>query len=278
MGRSSTLQCSRAVPFAAVPGAVFNPCGERFIATDLARGPWDAEAQHGGAPAALIVRALERFGASGLRLARVTYELLRPVPLGELEVRVQQVRPGRRVEVLEASLHTADGTDVVRARGLKLRPADLAAGSSCSDRPAPPEQGHPSDFDRPEGLGFAKDAMEIRFVAGSFYTPGPATAWFRLSCELVAGETPSPLQRLAAAADFPNGISAVLPWDEYVFINPELTIYIEREPVGEWICLEADTRVCEGGHGLAQAVLYDMQGRVGRSLQALLVSPRQAAT
>lgn len=255
--------------------AVFIPRGDRFVATELARGPWDPGAQHGGAPAGLIVRALERCGDSELVLARITFELLRPVPLGELELSAEVIRPGRRVQLLEASLRDAEGVEVVRARGLKLRRADLDAGLDSPPRPAPPDAGTPSDFARSDhGEMFATDAMEIRFVDGSFYRRGPATAWFRLQRELVAGEAPSPIQRLATAADFPNGISSVLPWDEYVFINPDLTLYVEREPVGEWVCLEAHTTVRAGGHGFAEAVLYDLHGRVGRSLQSLLVSRR----
>jgi hypothetical protein len=91
---------------------------------------------------------------------------------------------------------------------------------------------------------------------------------------MVAGEDPSGLQRLAAAADFPNGIASELPWDEYVFINPDLTVYVEREPVGEWIGLDARMRVASGGAGFSEAVLYDSQGRVGRSLQSLYVARR----
>jgi hypothetical protein len=91
---------------------------------------------------------------------------------------------------------------------------------------------------------------------------------------LVAGEEPSGLQRLAAASDFPNGIASVISWEDYVFINPDLTIYIERPPVGEWIGLQASTRLREGGCGFAEAVLFDRDGRVGRSLQSLLVMTR----
>src|SRR5437763_16565231 len=116
--------------------------------------------------------------------------------------------------------------------------------------------------------------MEIRFVAGRFAEPGPSTAWFRLRVPVVAGEEPSGLQRLAAAADFPDGSATEVPWADYVFINPDLTLYVERQPVGEWICLEARMRVLDGGVGFSEAVLYDQQGRVGRSLQSLYVAPR----
>jgi hypothetical protein len=120
---------------------------------------------------------------------------------------------------------------------------------------------------------FAPDAIEIRFVSGE-WAKGPCTAWFRLVSPIVPGEQPSALQRLAAAGDFGNGISATLSWDDYLFINPDLTLYIEREPDGEWICLDARTRIGAGGVGVAESVLYDERGRVGRATQSLLVAPR----
>ena len=120
---------------------------------------------------------------------------------------------------------------------------------------------------------FAPDAIEIRFIDGA-WANGPCTAWFRLITPIVPGETPSPLQALAAAGDFGNGISATLSWDDYLFINPDLTLYVEREPVGEWICLESQTRLAPDGIGVAESVLYDERGRVGRATQALLVAPR----
>ena len=104
---------------------------------------------------------------------------------------------------------------------------------------------------------FAFDAIEIRFVEGE-WGRGPCKAWFRLRSPLVAGENPTPLQLLAAAGDFGNGISATLSWDDYLYINPDLTLYVEREPVGDWICLESETRIVAGGIGIAESVLYDL--------------------
>ena len=254
--------------------AVFIPSGSRFVATEFARGPWDPNAQHGGAPAALLMRAFEQHNDDpGLMLSRVTYELLRPVPLGELDVTCSVLRPGRRVQLLEGSIEAPDGTEVVRARALKVAVAGTDAGSS-DPAPSGPDHADPAPMDHWEMTTFPGDAMEIRFVAGRFGEPGPSTAWFRLRLPLVAGEEPSGLQRLAAAADFPNGIASEVSWAEYVFINPDLTIYIERLPVGEWICLDARMRVLSGGVGLSEAVLYDREGRVGRALQSLYVAPR----
>ncbi len=258
------------------PEAVFMTDGAAgdFTATALARGPWDLNAQHGGAPAALLMRALEELPAGeGLSIARVTYELLRPVPLGPVHVRAEVVRPGRRVQLLEATLASADGIELVRARALQVISAQAPSSAELPPPPGP-EAGRANDLQAPHRPMFAPDTMEIRFVAGEFVARGPATAWFRMRVPLVAGEEPSPLQRLAAAGDFGNGISSPLNWDRYLFINPDLTLYLERSPRGEWIALESRTRIAAGGIGLSESVLYDLEGRVGRAQQALLVAPR----
>jgi hypothetical protein len=257
-----------------VADAVFMRAGRRFRATELARGPWDPDAQHGGAPAALLMRELELAdGSPHLALTRVTYEFLRPVPIGELEVHAEVVRPGRRVRLLEATL-AAGGVEVARARALQVKAAEVQGGDEDPEEPPDgPELGRPSDFHAPYRPMFYPDAVEIRFVSGSFGA-GPCTAWLRLRAPIVAGEEPSPLQRVAAAADFGNGISANLSWDEYLFINPDLTLYVEREPAGEWICLRARTRVVAGASAVAESELFDARGRVGRAMQALLVARR----
>jgi hypothetical protein len=260
-----------------VPDALFIPSGrpQTFTATELARGPWDPGAQHGGAPAALLMRAFEQLpAADGLQLARVTYEFLRPVPIGELELRAEVIRPGRRVQLSGASLSAA-GVEVVRARALAVHTVQVGVPAT-PPAPAPPgpETGQPGEPTTPHRPMFAPDAIEIRFVDGTFAGRGPSTAWFRLRGEVVPGETPSGLQRLAAAADFGNGISATLSWDDYLFINPDLTLYVERPPVGDWICLEARTILAADGVGMAESVLYDERGRVGRAIQALLVAAR----
>lgn len=257
------------------PDAVFVRSNGSVAATELSRGPWDPNAQHGGAPAALLMRAFERMpAADGLAFARITYEFLRPVPIGELRVHTEVAREGRRVQLLEGSISTADGTEVVCARALQIRGAHADAPPTPHESPPPgPEHGRESDFVSPFRPMFSPDAIEIKFVAGTF-GGGPSTAWFRLRAPIVAGEEPTPLQRLAAAGDFGNGISTVLPWGQFMFINPDLTLYIERVPVGEWICLKAQTLIAAEGIGTAEAILYDERGRVGRATQALLIAPR----
>lgn len=256
--------------------SVFVRDGHRYLATDQALGPWSPDALHGGAPAALLVHEFERCEpAAGLGLARVTYEFLRPVPVGPLEVGVEVVRPGRRVTLLDGTIRDPGGTEVARARALRVAASEL--GRSDPEPPpfAGPAEGRPSDF---AGLGFssgfATRAMEIRFVEGEFARPGKATAWFRLTVPLVAGEQTSPFELAAAAGDFGNGIASELSWGEHVFINPDLTLQFEREPRGEWVALQSQTRISPGSVAVAESVLYDQQGRFGRATQALVVGRR----
>ncbi len=264
--------------------SIFIPDGPRFAPTELARGPWDPEAQHGGAPAALLVRAFERVaGADGLLFARVSYEFLRPVPLAAIEVRAEVARSGRRSALLEGSIVDGDGRELVRARALRVRAAETAGhgaprNSSANSGATPGAESRSQDkSDSSEAFAwatqpmFATDAMEIRFTHGHFVKRGPAGAWFRLLVPLVADESTSPLQRLAATADFGNGISSIVSWEDHLFINPDLTLYIECEPSAEWIHLDAETRIAPDGIGIATGVLRDEQGPVGRASQALVI-------
>lgn len=259
--------------------AVFVPNGDRFTATHLAVGPWAPDALHGGAPAALLVHAFAEGSPSpALRPARLTYEFVRPVPRGPLSVAVEVVRPGRRVTLLDAVMRDGDETEVIRARALLVAASELGE-RAAEPPPFPgPEAGVANDFTRVTGSGFVTQAMEIRFVEGRFREPGPATAWFRLRHPLIEGLPTTPLELLAAAGDFGNGIASELSWDEHMFINPDLTLFIEREPAGEWVALQSRMRVAPGSVAMAESVLWDERGRIGRAVQSLLVGPLPAAT
>jgi Thioesterase-like superfamily len=263
------------MPVPVLPDAVFHADGERFVPTELARGPWDQNAQHGGAPAALLARAVEQFEPSPSRVVRMTIELLRPVPMAPLRVQARSLRPGQKVQLVEASV-VADEAEVVRCSALRIRTAEIEFP------PAPPGRLEPGPgeplarFEAPRGLNFGF-AMEIAPARGVIGEPGPAAMWFRLAKPIVAGEDPTPLMRVAAAADFGNGISATASWDDFVFINPDLTIYLQRLPAGEWVGLDAVTWPTSAGVGVAESALYDEEGRIGRAAQALLLDARESA-
>jgi hypothetical protein len=261
-----------------VADALFTLDGDRAVPSEATRGPWDPNAQHGGAPAALVAHLVEGLpGGEGMRVVRMTFELLRPVPIAPLQWSAEVVRPGRRVGLLEAELRH-EGEPVFRARALRIRaePNAVTAVPYPEDEPPPPpdegEYSVPSfGVTRP---WFGEDGVEIRFVAGALEEPGPAIAWYRLRVPVVDGVPITPLQRAAAAADFGNGASAALDWTRYVFINPDLTLYLAREPVGEWVCLDARTTIEPDGIGLAVSVVRDQSGPIGRAAQALYVAPR----
>lgn len=254
--------------------ALFEPAGaDLWMPTDLARGPWSPDALHGGPPAALLARALEPLLAP-LQPARLTIELLRPVGLVPLRVATRVVRDGRKVRLAEASLAHGD-TVVATAVALGIRTADIPVPEQPSVAPPPgPEHGvEPVRPDDPYDA-FHNRGVEHRFVHGMIGTPGPGTDWIRLRAPVVADEEPSPLQRVAAAADFGNGVSGLDAMDQLLFINPDLTIHLHRLPVGEWICLDAVSRYQPNGIGLAVSDLYDEHGPIGRSMQSLLLDNR----
>src|SRR5690606_6786332 len=222
------------LPSPAMSDAIFHLDGDLVHPTALARGPWTPDAQHGGAPAALFARAVERFdGGEQMLVVRLTVELLRPVPIAPLRLATRLARPGKKVQLIESSVCVAEtGVEVARGTGLRLRRAEVPIPEGAMPAGAPPApvaglDSKPPWAGRITYEGFHSAAIEMRFVRGSFAEPGPATAWLRLRVPLVAGETPSPLSRVAAAADFGNGISWVLTREDgYRFINPDLTVYL----------------------------------------------------
>ena len=250
--------------------AFYETDGQRLVPSGLTRGPWDPGAQHAGPPSALLARALERCEPrDGMEIGRITIEILRPVPLAPLELRAEVVRPGRSVELLEASLSGPDGV-LMRARAWRV------ASSAAGPPPARPAAGPADGAERPffptgQEIGY-HTAMEYRFVRGAFLEQGPATVWMRMRVALVEGEDPTPLQRVMVAADSGNGVSAALDWRTHLFINTDLSVHLLRMPETEWVCLEAETLL--GSNGLADTALWDERGRIGRAAQTLLVRPR----
>jgi len=260
-----------------VEEAFYEMAGDGFVATELTRGPWDPGAQHAGPPSALLGREIERVkGGEGFQVARVTFEILRPVPIGPVRVEAELVRPGRSVQMIEATLSGEDG-ELMKARAWRIRTSEIEIADDVTTTPAPPpgpeRGGKPEFFSTGQDVGY-HTAMEWRSVGGGFREPGPATVWMRMGCRLVAGEEPTPLQRTLVAADVGNGISAVLDWRHYLFINVDLSVHLERMPEGEWVCVDAVTLPQRSGIGTAESVLSDERGRIGRAVQALLIAER----
>lgn len=253
----------------------YEPLGDgRYQSTVHTTGPWSPLTQHLGPPSALLVRAMEQLPCTApMTIARVTVEILGPVPVAELSVTASVDRPGRSVELLVGEL-SANGRVAVRARAWRIVQSDTTAVATTIDEPLPP----PSEgrvMARPEGwhAGYL-DVMEWRTLKGSLGEPGPATVWARQQVPLVGDEEPTGLQRLLTLADSGNGVSSLLDPRKWLFINAELTVHVHREPVGEWVALDAATAIGPDGVGTAVSVLHDLSGAVGRGAQALLIRPQ----
>jgi acyl-coenzyme A thioesterase PaaI-like protein len=259
--------------------ALFEPAGEGFAAAALTRGPWDARMMHGGAPSALLAHAIEQVAPGDeLAVSRLTIEFLGGVPVGPVSVGTSLAKPGRRFQIVDATLHAGERAACM-ARAVRLRRADMpdaAVGSAPAPAPLPaPDEGEPLPPFDPDfgGALFYPDATEIRQVGGELGS-GHAAAWIRLRGELLPGVRPSPLVRAVAAADFTNGLSWILPIDEWLFVNTELTVHLHRELAGEWIGLDARTAIGATGIGLSTGVLHDLDGPFGVCAQSLFVERR----
>jgi hypothetical protein len=229
--------------------------------------------QHAGPPSALLARAIEHQAAPWpATITRVAVDLLGPVPVAELDLSVEVLRSGRSVELVQAELAN-DGRVAARATAWRVRRAELGlppVPAEDDQVPSMPDSVTPT----PAGwTGGYLRAMEWRLAAGAWEDPGPATAWGRMRYPLVLDEEPSGWQRILTLADSGNGISSVLPM-EWFFINPDLTVHLAAEPVGEWICLDARTRVDSAGFGLATSRLFDRERLVARGAQTLYIGPR----
>ncbi len=258
------------------PASVFVADGDYFVPTGLSRGPWDENAQHGGAPAALLAHVAETVvDDPAFCLARLTFELTRPVPIAPLKVQVESGR-GRSVRRLNFVIEH-DGAPVARATALLLReaPLDVPEAADVQLEPGPEEaQGRYGASGLSRGESFGSQAMDVRVARGSSGEPGPGAAWFRLRVPLIDDAPTTPAMRAMAAADFGNGISWILPAKDFLFANTDLTVYLHRPPVGEWIGLDSETIVQPSGVGLASSTLYDVQGRIGMAHQNLLIRQR----
>ncbi|CAN5910567.1 thioesterase family protein [soil metagenome] len=258
--------------------AFFEPGGDLYVGTAATGGPWDPRrSMHFGPPAALLARAIDAEPTdSPKRLLRATFEILRPVPIGPVRVDSRIVRPGRRVDLVEAVLTDREGTELALCRAWRIRTAtiDVPAGGVASGAPPGPEHGGHRAFFAVDADVHYGTSVETRFLSGGFLDHGPAQVWMRMRIPLVAGEAPSPVTRVLIVADSGNGVSAIADPTEVVFVNTDLTVHLHRHPIGEWICLEAETVIDGQGSGLATSHLSDATGGIGTSLQTLFVQPR----
>jgi hypothetical protein len=254
---------------------IFRVDGSRVVTSPDAAGPWDARMQHGSAPAALVVWAAEAMVTPvPMQIARVTIDLMRPVPVAPLTIESEILREGRKIQLCAIRL-LADGVVVVGATVLKIKAQALALPPEIGDLPVElpgPDQSivEPANF---AGSPFVK-CISMRAARGRFGVVGPGAIWFRVDQPLVEGSEVSQAMRAVVAADFSNGTSAALDFRAWTFINADLTVSFARQPVGEWILVDGESWIGPDGAGLATARLADRSGYFGRAVQSLVLEKR----
>ena len=209
-----------------------------------------------------------------MRLGRITTDFLGPIPRATVEVRTRVVRPGKRVELLEATM-TSGGREIVIARAWRIAvqpPGSVPPGATPPD-PVPPRTPSVEQPQWLRGWGYG-ESLEWRYARGSPREPGPASAWARLRVPLIAGEPMHQLDRALVLVDSANGIGGELPMGRWLFVPPSLTVALDRYPRGEWTLLEARTTLSDDGLGSCVARLADDAGYFGHGLQSLYVEAR----
>lgn len=260
-------------------GAIYIPDGDHYVPTGLARGGWSDDAQHGGPPCGLLAHAIESVPTDHpMQTVRITFDLIRPVPMGPLTVSTRIARPGRRVQLVAATIE-AGGVEVALARALRIRVGDVELperGDGEWLAPPSPEELKVMDFPHwlPEAQPLTRyhvDAIEIRSVGDSFLQMGRGVSWVRLRYPVVAGTLNTPLVHVAALADLGNGNSMALDAVHYLYVNPDVTLHLHRLPTSEWVGMDSLAHQHATGIGLADTLLFDATGPFGRSTQAQLI-------
>jgi Thioesterase-like superfamily len=261
-----------------MPDAYYHPLGEgRFASTEAVVGPWSAKLSHGGPPAALLLRTIEQTAPrEDVRVSRIAFDFLGPVPVADLETKARVIRPGARIDLVEAEI-AAGGRTAMTARAWRIATGEGRAPALPLPGSMPPLPGPqaPQTFVDTHLFGYG-ESLEWRFVEGAFDRLGPASVWTRPRIPLLPGEPPSALGRLLLMVDSANGISAELSPTRFTFVPVELTVSVLGAPRTEWVGMRARTWIAPDGVGQTRADLYDEEGPLGMALQTLFVAPLSA--
>ena len=242
--------------------------GEHFHPTDIVTGPWDPDLSHAGPPAALLLHAVTS-SITGMGVTRASFEIPRGIPKVPYTVHLEDIRPGRKVRLVSAALRAPDDSTLMAANVWLIRESDdgLPSADPYPLTLPPPDacQEFSIDFG---GVGYM-DGVEIRTAAGAPFRGGPAAIWIRRTVPLIEGVETDPYTDCGLFGDLGNGISAIEPLQKLIAINTDLTLYLARRPIGEWIAMESLT-ISQGlGLGMTDSLVYDASGFVGKANQSI---------
>ncbi len=256
-----------------MPDSFFTTEDHWFHPTSHTRGPWHEAHCHAGPPTALIARSIEQLNPDQ-KLVRLTVNLIRPIPFEGFSITAEITRQGRIVTTSTANLIDKHNKVCATAVALQMTPQpqqslptqhiDYGQHAAATTGEFPIQK---TLHDKPS---FKGDGVTVKYPAGHSHEPGPTIAWMK-TVPLLADETPSAFQRICPLADCGNAFGRnAEPWDVN-FMNPDLTILLHRDPVGEWLGTNATSFWEDNGIGMSDAQLFDESGSVGRALQTLLL-------
>lgn len=241
----------------------------RFAATEHVSGAWDVAEQHVGPALGLLVHLVETDrdarGRSSLAVGRLSFDILGTMPVGPITASVEVVRPGRTIELVEATL-ASSGRDTVRLRAWLLQSCDSSgvAGTAHPRLPAPAELPAWDPTSVWPG-GFIASAR----VRRGELEPGRARYWVRTDVPLLADEPVSRLATAAGLVDIANGMTVRVSPRALAFPNVDLTAHLFGEPRGDWLGFDTTVSFGSGGLGVTSSVLHDEDGPFGVLAQAL---------
>jgi hypothetical protein len=253
----------------AYPDAFYARLGERrFISTLHSQGAWQPGEQHLAPASGLVLSEVERRLPSDKLVSRASFDVLGVIHSGEFTIDVEVVRPGRSIELVEATMRHGDRTSI-RARVWRLATTDTTQAQGIEWAPLPsPDAMRPLAFSSIWEGGFIH-SLEARQDADA--RPGRGGSWLRTRYPLVDGETDPPAAGFLKLVDTANGLVVREHPGNVFFANVDLTVHFIRQPETGWVGL--DTRVNFGPTGLGEtsSILSDIRGPVGTAAQSLTV-------
>jgi hypothetical protein len=247
-----------------------------FESTDGTRSNWDPEIQHGSPPLALMTKLIEELAAdSGLRVGRLTLDILGAIPVTQVRVRAWVQRPGSRISMMAAEMSAPrpDGTERAVARVTAWLLATSDTTDAATDRFPPLAEGEAAAV--PHSWVGAKGYLETVSWRRQRIAEGESNvAWLSPMVPLVDSEEMTDLQRLAMVADSVNGVGMALDPEKFVFMNTDTAVHLHRLPSGNDFALRARGSFGPDGVGVTTAEVFDRQGFIGVVAQTLLLQRR----
>ncbi len=245
-----------------------------FVGNDSARGPWSADACHAGPFSGLLARAAEK-AVADKQMVRLTASFIRPIPMDGFRIECDIAQNGRVAASTTLTTYDRDDKVCATATTTHIVAADVGGLTTPEAPPPPTSDDEGEDFfisTAPHGQPFISNFLEARYPPGTDQSPGPNTIWLRAPA-LVVGEVSSPFQRICPIGDCGNAISRNHEFDEFSFVNADITIALHRLPESEWLASSAISHWQSNGIGLSHATLFDEEGAVGVALQSLVLRP-----